>query len=548
MNSVVGKVSNFVYSVATPFHPFGGAVDIISVQQEDGSFRSTPWYVRFGKFQGVLKGAEKVVRIEVNGVEASFHMYLDNSGEAYFVREVISEKDEANGTLQHVNSFNSTREDNGSVEIDNDTGGDDAVLSRHESYNSNTGEFQLRDEHVALGVDRLERTESDADRPFYDFQDVDSSFGDGSVELSEYGSSRYDNFDMDHVVESQNLSSEVVLYRKDGHFLKAPILSMERKIEDIELNHPQVHLGQDEETNSSEGNIGPNDGESEIPADYLSDPDKSGYSARSADSSNMDNGNNDFLRQTEICPGDGKDSNQEEVVLDENNYFQRQLEVCTGDDKDFNQEEVVLDAIQEKELQVDNSLDSTFAVEKVDVPRSCFELQKLAMPDKSSSPYDVGSPVEIFKVAENSEDKSGQHSFACDETEDAKFGSITYGTLSNSNSPRSSSLEELQAQIETLEEHALDQDSCGSESRPEDIVGGNNIEVDESAAVSNPESLNSETEFSINENTGETTLTQQILSTEETSSSTDNIEPKTSLLNEYVKSTPRTSMLASWLS
>lgn len=548
MNSVVGKVSNFVYSVATPFHPFGGAVDIISVQQEDGSFRSTPWYVRFGKFQGVLKGAEKVVRIEVNGVEASFHMYLDNSGEAYFVREVISEKDEANGTLQHVNSFNSTREDNGSVEIDNDTGGDDAVLSRHESYNSNTGEFQLRDEHVALGVDRLERTESDADRPFYDFQDVDSSFGDGSVELSEYGSSRYDNFDMDHVVESQNLSSEVVLYRKDGHFLKAPILSMERKIEDIELNHPQVHLGQDEETNSSEGNIGPNDGESEIPADYLSDPDKSGYSARSADSSNMDNGNNDFLPQMEICPGDGKDSNQEEVVLDENNYFQRQLEVCTGDDKDFNQEEVVLDAIQEKELQVDNSLDSTFAVEKVDVPRSCFELQKLAMPDKSSSPYDVGSPVEIFKVAENSEDKSGQHSFACDETEDAKFGSITYGTLSNSNSPRSSSLEELQAQIETLEEHALDQDSCGSESRPEDIVGGNNIEVDESAAVSNPESLNSETEFSINENTGETTLTQQILSTEETRSSTDNIEPKTSLLNEYVKSTPRTSMLASWLS
>lgn len=548
MNSVVGKVSNFVYSVATPFHPFGGAVDIISVQQEDGSFRSTPWYVRFGKFQGVLKGAEKVVRIEVNGVEASFHMYLDNSGEAYFVREVISDKDEAIGTLQHVNSFSSTREDNGSVEIDNDTGGDDAVLSRHESYNSITGEFQLRDEHVALGVDRLERTESDADRPFYDFQDVDSSFGDASVELSEYGSSRYDNFDMDHVVESQNLSSEVVLYRKDGHFLKAPILSMERKIEDIELNHPRVHLVLDEETNSSEGNIGPKDGESEIPADYLSDSDKSGYSARSADSSNMDNGNNDFLRQMEICPGDGKDSNQEEVVLDENNDFQRQLEVCTGDDKDFNQQEVVLDAIQEKELLVDNSLDGTFAVEKVDVPRSCFELQKLAMPDKSSSPYDAGSPVEIFKVAENSEDKSFRHSFACDETEDAKFGSITYVALSNSISPRSSSLEELQAQIETLEEHALHQDSCGSESRHEDIVGANNKEVDESAAVSNPESLNSETEFSINENTGETTLTQQILPTEETSSSTDNIEPKTSSLNEYVKSTPRTSMLASWLS
>ena len=65
--NVVGKVGSLisqgVYSVATPFHPFGGAVDVIVVQQKDGTFRSTPWYVRFGKFQGVLKGAEKVVRI-----------------------------------------------------------------------------------------------------------------------------------------------------------------------------------------------------------------------------------------------------------------------------------------------------------------------------------------------------------------------------------------------------------------------------------------------------------------------------------------------------
>ncbi|KAL0347255.1 UNVERIFIED_CONTAM: Phosphatidate phosphatase PAH1 [Sesamum calycinum] len=95
---VVGKVSSFItqgmYSVATPFHPFGGAVDIIVVKQQDGTFRSTPWYVRFGKFQGVLKGAEKVVRIEVNGVEANFNMYLDNSGEAYFVREVYPVRDD----------------------------------------------------------------------------------------------------------------------------------------------------------------------------------------------------------------------------------------------------------------------------------------------------------------------------------------------------------------------------------------------------------------------------------------------------------------------
>lgn len=62
-------------------------MDIIVVQQPDGSFKSSPWYVRFGKFQGVLKARERVVTICVNGVEAGFPMYLDHKGEAYFVKE-----------------------------------------------------------------------------------------------------------------------------------------------------------------------------------------------------------------------------------------------------------------------------------------------------------------------------------------------------------------------------------------------------------------------------------------------------------------------------
>ncbi|XP_071922718.1 phosphatidate phosphatase PAH2 isoform X3 [Coffea arabica] len=94
----VGKVGSFlsrsVYTVSGPFHPFGGAVDIIVVEQQDGSFKSSPWYVRFGKFQGVLKAKEKVVGISVNGVEADFHMYLDHKGEAYFLKEVdVGEED-----------------------------------------------------------------------------------------------------------------------------------------------------------------------------------------------------------------------------------------------------------------------------------------------------------------------------------------------------------------------------------------------------------------------------------------------------------------------
>ena len=38
-----------------------GAIDVIVVEQEDGTFRSSPFHVRFGKM-GVLKAREKVVR------------------------------------------------------------------------------------------------------------------------------------------------------------------------------------------------------------------------------------------------------------------------------------------------------------------------------------------------------------------------------------------------------------------------------------------------------------------------------------------------------
>jgi len=88
----VGRIlSQGVYTVSGPFHPFGGAVDIVVVEQQDGSFKSSPWYVRFGKFQGVLKAREKVVDICVNGVRAGFQMHLDSKGEAYFLREIVAQ-------------------------------------------------------------------------------------------------------------------------------------------------------------------------------------------------------------------------------------------------------------------------------------------------------------------------------------------------------------------------------------------------------------------------------------------------------------------------
>lgn len=91
-----------------------GAIDIVIVQQEDGTFLSSPFHVRFGKL-GVLRSREKVIHclllpsvssisvtfcmmsptkkkkqvvdIEINGNPVDIHMKLGESGEAFFVSE-----------------------------------------------------------------------------------------------------------------------------------------------------------------------------------------------------------------------------------------------------------------------------------------------------------------------------------------------------------------------------------------------------------------------------------------------------------------------------
>ncbi|EOA29859.1 hypothetical protein CARUB_v10012953mg [Capsella rubella] len=234
--SLVGRVGSLisqgVYSVATPFHPFGGAIDVIVVQQQDGSFRSTPWYVRFGKFQGVLKGAEKFVKIAVNGTEADFHMYLDNSGEAYFIREVDPAANDANSLISGSENNNGT-----------ETKG---VGFRLEHSLSDTGVEELREGFDPLN--RLERTESDCNRRFYDFQD------DPPSPTSEYGSARFDNLNVENYGDSQGSDSEVVLVSIDGHILTAPVSAAEQEAENLRLNTPQFHLAPGDGTDFCEGN------------------------------------------------------------------------------------------------------------------------------------------------------------------------------------------------------------------------------------------------------------------------------------------------------
>lgn len=64
-----------------------GAIDVVVVRREDGSFVGSPFHVRFGKL-GVLRSREKIVDIEINGEPVELQMKLGDAGEAFFVEEV----------------------------------------------------------------------------------------------------------------------------------------------------------------------------------------------------------------------------------------------------------------------------------------------------------------------------------------------------------------------------------------------------------------------------------------------------------------------------
>jgi hypothetical protein len=63
-----------------------GAIDVIVIEQPDGSLLSTPFHVRFGKY-GVFNSNEKYVDIIINNEEIKLKMKLGDNGVAYFVQE-----------------------------------------------------------------------------------------------------------------------------------------------------------------------------------------------------------------------------------------------------------------------------------------------------------------------------------------------------------------------------------------------------------------------------------------------------------------------------
>ncbi|CAH0724738.1 unnamed protein product, partial [Brenthis ino] len=75
-----------------------GAIDVVVVEQPDGSFTCSPFHVRFGKL-GVLRSRFKVVDLELNGEPLKIHMKLGESGEAFFVEEVGEDEAECSAHL-----------------------------------------------------------------------------------------------------------------------------------------------------------------------------------------------------------------------------------------------------------------------------------------------------------------------------------------------------------------------------------------------------------------------------------------------------------------
>ncbi|KAK2597009.1 hypothetical protein N8I77_012883 [Diaporthe amygdali] len=84
-------VRNLSDSVSTAWNSINpatlsGAIDVIVVEQADGTLSCSPFHVRFGKFS-LLRPYEKKVEFKVNGKKQDYAMKLGEGGEAFFVFE-----------------------------------------------------------------------------------------------------------------------------------------------------------------------------------------------------------------------------------------------------------------------------------------------------------------------------------------------------------------------------------------------------------------------------------------------------------------------------
>ncbi|OBT47416.1 hypothetical protein VE00_03246 [Pseudogymnoascus sp. WSF 3629] len=88
VRSISGSVSTTWNSINPA--TLSGAIDVIVVEQEDGSLACSPFHVRFGKFS-LLRPSEKKVEFRVNNAKQDYAMKLGDGGEAFFVFETSND-------------------------------------------------------------------------------------------------------------------------------------------------------------------------------------------------------------------------------------------------------------------------------------------------------------------------------------------------------------------------------------------------------------------------------------------------------------------------
>ncbi|KGO75065.1 Lipin, N-terminal [Penicillium italicum] len=86
--SISGSVSKTWNSINPA--TLSGAIDVIVIEQEDGTLACSPFHVRFGKFS-LLRPLEKKVEFKVNGIKQDYAMKLGEGGEAFFVFETTDD-------------------------------------------------------------------------------------------------------------------------------------------------------------------------------------------------------------------------------------------------------------------------------------------------------------------------------------------------------------------------------------------------------------------------------------------------------------------------
>ncbi|TGO53558.1 hypothetical protein BCON_0121g00400 [Botryotinia convoluta] len=104
VRSISGSVSKTWNSINPA--TLSGAIDVIVVEQEDGSLACSPFHVRFGKFS-LLRPYQKKVEFRVNDVKQDYSMKLGEGGEAFFVFETSDNIPEAMQTSPLVSPVSS---------------------------------------------------------------------------------------------------------------------------------------------------------------------------------------------------------------------------------------------------------------------------------------------------------------------------------------------------------------------------------------------------------------------------------------------------------